>query len=326
MSVIKTENLEIGYKNKSLLEKINLKIDQRQIIAVLGSNGTGKSTLLKTLAGILKKIDGEILINGKKIETFPKKSLAKIIAFYDNSTPFFPYITAEEFIALGGYPHSKFLSFKNPVDSRKLYEVLNLLKINHLKERYIFEMSSGERQLVSLARIFFQNSDIFILDEPLTFLDIKNKFLVLEVFEYFVRQGKTIIFSTHDIRLALKNSDKIWLLKHNRIFCDIPEQLGLNKVFDTFFDNENIIFNFRELDFELKPGKASRKIAVKFIDTAEEVKFWTLFLLKRLNFSIEKNARLILSVSNNKWVLQAGNQTFTAQNLGELEKLLKNSI
>jgi len=208
------KNLNVGYENKPVLSNINLTANSGDFIALIGKNGTGKSTLLKTLAGIIPAISGKFTIDDKnvfKIKDTEKVNFLSVVLTDKIDLPLSVY----EFISLGRQAYTSLLDSLSDTDKNIIDKVANDLQINLLLDEKITQISDGERQKVLIARALVQETPVIFLDEPTTHLDLENKAILITLLKKIsVEQKKIIIFSTHDLNLIIPKVDKIWLANH----------------------------------------------------------------------------------------------------------------
>ena len=251
-SEINISSLSIGYNNKSLLENINITSSTNKMIGVLGRNGQGKSTLLKTLSGNLLPITGQFSINGKNVFSLSEKEKAKLISIVSTSQINIGGITVKDFIAFGRFPYTNWLGIHKTEDFKEIDNAIQLCQLEELSERNYDELSDGEKQKVNIARAISQNTPIIILDEPTVHLDLINKVEVFKLLKQLAEtQNKTIIISTHQIEYALQICDEIWLI-NKHIEALSPKQLIDNDKLTTLFNDKNIAFDKTSNSFKLK--------------------------------------------------------------------------
>ena len=196
--MIATQNLHIGYKH-ALIEVSDLQLGPGVYI-LIGKNGSGKSTFLKTLTGSIPAISGSISLHGTSIHSLSESERPKKIAFVQTQFPVVDFLKVSEYLALGRSPHTAFFGKLSKQDKEMVRSALQTLDIEHLAERFTNELSDGERQMVAIARTFAQGTDIIALDEPTAFLDYQNKSeIVRKLMELGTSHNKFIILSSHDI-------------------------------------------------------------------------------------------------------------------------------
>lgn len=224
-------NLACGYGSKKVFENISLQCCSGQMIAVLGPNGVGKSTLLKCLAGLLAPMGGVVYIDGRELHKMHSLELARKLSVVLTDRRVDGLLTVFEIVAMGRYPYTDALGNLKDEDVKAIWESLRLVGASDLAYRYFNELSDGEKQKVMLARALAQNPRVIILDEPTSFLDIRNKVEVLHILRRLTRKiGISVIFSTHDADMALKLCDLIVVMERggNVRFYRSEELLGQN--------------------------------------------------------------------------------------------------
>jgi iron complex transport system ATP-binding protein len=222
-------------KSKTILKNVSLKVGKGEFHILLGANGAGKSTLLKLMASDVSPNTGEILINGKNINSSSLNELAlqRAVLLQENNFAF--SMKAKELCAFGRAPY---YSKNSSYDCDQLVaKNIKLLDLEHLAEREYHELSGGEKQRVHLARVLTQNTGLILLDEPLNALDIKHQIKVMAVLKELSEQGRTVFAIMHDINLALSFASHISLLKEGELFFtgDIKSVVDPN-IFEQAFD------------------------------------------------------------------------------------------
>lgn len=240
MKIIETVNLSVGHDHKTVVADINLEVRQGQLIAVLGPNGAGKSTILKSLAALLAPIQGAIYIQGQELTRMKRRTLSRTLAVVLTERLNAGFLTAFEVAAMGRYPHTGFLGKLTRTDQELVWECLRIVNAVNIAERYFNQLSDGEKQKVMLARALAQEPSLIILDEPTTHLDVKHKLDVMTILRRLSREkGITVIFSLHEIDLALKSCDLAILVKDGKIMrAGSPEKLSNHETFAALFDIE----------------------------------------------------------------------------------------
>ena len=212
---------------------------------LLGANGVGKSTLLRTLSAFQPKLSGEIRIQGKEIGSYTDKQLSKVISVVLTEKCDIRNMTSVELIGLGRSPYTGFWGTLSKEDKEVVDHAINLVGISHLAHRMVHTLSDGERQKVMIAKALAQETPVIILDEPTAFLDFPSKVEMMQLLHQLSRQtDKTIFLSTHDLELALQIADKIWLMdKANGVTIGTPEDLSLDGTLSSFFARKGIVFD-----------------------------------------------------------------------------------
>tara|TARA_R110002072_G_scaffold303115_1_gene494258 strand:- start:2631 stop:3338 length:708 start_codon:yes stop_codon:yes gene_type:complete len=202
--MIRTENLNIGHRS-SLLQIENLSLQKGNLYFLIGKNGSGKSTFLKTLSGQIKSISGELFLDDILSTTIHFGELPKTVSFVSSHFPIVDFLKVEDFISLGRSYHTSYFGIVKSIDNHVISDIIIKLKIKHLIGRFTSDLSDGERQLVAIAKALVQETPIILLDEPTAFLDYSNKKLVLETLKKICADmNKCIILSSHDIDMSLE--------------------------------------------------------------------------------------------------------------------------
>lgn len=246
---ITIDDLAIGYSYKKSIrvvaEHISSTIYSGELTCLLGANGIGKSTLLRTLIAFQPKLSGKIFIYDKEIEKYTEKELANLISVVLTEKFDIKNMTSYELISLGRSPYTGFWGKLSYEDKKRIDEAISLVKIQRLSSRMIDTLSDGERQKVMIAKALAQDTPIILLDEPTAFLDFPSKVEIMQLLHRLSRKtNKTIFLSTHDLELALQIADKIWLMDaEHGIQTGVPEDLSLNGSLSSFFSRKGIIFD-----------------------------------------------------------------------------------
>lgn len=216
---LQIKNLSFGYKkNQMILNNINLKIKQGEILGILGPNGTGKTTFIKCINNIHKPNEGRILYDGNNIMNLSQLNIAKIIAYVPQYTNNFFPMNVIDTVMMGRMPYVK----KNYSDEDKeiVFSIIKKMNLEKFAFRNIKEMSGGERQRVFIARAMAQQPKIIILDEPTSSLDLYNQLFILYTITKLAKENNiTIIMTIHDLNLASMFCDNILMLKDAHIFA-----------------------------------------------------------------------------------------------------------
>ena len=246
---IHIEKLSIGYPSKGdvkvVASDICAGINSGELTCLLGANGVGKSTLLRTLSAFQPKLSGEIRIQGKEIGSYTDKQLSKVISVVLTEKCDIRNMTSVELIGLGRSPYTGFWGTLSKEDKEVVDHAINLVGISHLAHRMVHTLSDGERQKVMIAKALSQETPVIFLDEPTAFLDFPSKVEMMQLLHQLSRQtDKTIFLSTHDLELALQIADKIWLMdKANGVTIGTPEDLSLDGTLSGFFARKGMVFD-----------------------------------------------------------------------------------
>lgn len=247
-TLLKTINTSIGYHNKKqhtiIASNINLNLEAGKLIALVGPNGIGKSTLLKTLSGIQKPITGQVLLHNKNIHNYSNTTLAQNLSVVLTETLPPSNLSVYELIALGRQPYTNWIGTLINQDQNKINMAIKLTDIAHLSNKKHYEISDGQLQKVLIARALAQDTPLIILDEPTTHLDLLHKVSLFKLLKTLTTNtNKCILLSTHDIDIAIQLCDEIIIMTPNQLIQDTPSRLIEKDTFNTIFKNEHILFD-----------------------------------------------------------------------------------
>lgn len=212
MTIMTLNNVAIGYHHTAIIDGINLSLPEKEITCLLGANGCGKTTLMRTILGLLPAIHGDILLNNQSIKSLKQRDIAKVIAYVPQAhdTPF--TFTVLDMVMMGLTPHISLFSVPGDAEKHQALQQLERLNIPHLANRLYSTLSGGEKQLVLIARALIQKPLLLIMDEPAASLDFGNQIRLLEQIEKLKAHGMTVLMSTHHPQHAAAIADNVILL------------------------------------------------------------------------------------------------------------------
>ena len=246
---IELRNLSIGYQTKHGIKTVATGIDgtikSGELTCLLGANGVGKSTLLKTLSSFQPKTGGEILLEGRELSEYSDKQLSRLIGVVLTEKPDVRNMTVRELVSLGRSPYTGFWGTYSKDDLQVVDEAIAMVGIEPLKKRMVHTLSDGERQKVMIAKALAQQTPVIYLDEPTAFLDYPSKVEVLQLLCRISREADKVIFlSTHDVELALQMADTIWLMTQGEsVAIGSPKTLAEQGALGRFIEREGITFD-----------------------------------------------------------------------------------
>lgn len=246
--ILSTSDLFIGYQSKkdinTIAENLNLTLAEGKLVSLVGGNGIGKSTLLRTLTGIQKPLSGTVTLNEKEIHHFDPLSLAQNLSLVLTEKLPPSNLTVFELIALGRQPYTNWLGKLSEEDFAKINQAIALTHVEHLLDKKHHEISDGQLQIVLIARALAQDTPLIILDEPTTHLDLFHKVSVFKLLKKLSQEtNKCILFSTHDIDLAIQLSDEMIVMTESSVEQDQPCNLITRGIFNTLFKDSSISFD-----------------------------------------------------------------------------------
>lgn len=242
--ILQTTNLAIGYAKNSLANNISITVKQGELIGIIGSNGIGKSTLLRTLSGNQSPLNGTITINTKPLDIYTPKTLSKVLSLVLTEPLEQSNLTVYELVALGRQPYTNWIGTLTTEDKNHIQNALEKTELTTLHHKKCFELSDGERQKALIARAIAQDTPLILLDEPTSHLDLHHKALVFKLLKYLAKKHhKTLLFSCHDINTTLQLCDKLIVLTKNKTHFNTPKHLIDESILETLFPSNLIDFD-----------------------------------------------------------------------------------
>jgi iron complex transport system ATP-binding protein len=216
MAILSAEHLSHSYGKIQALHDFSLEAQEGEVIAILGPNGSGKSTLLKILSGILTPSSGKVFLNKKPLASYSKREKSTLLAYLPQTFSYdFPF-TVQEFVEMGRAPYRSFFG-SGAKGEKVVSRALEKCGCEELASRFFTTLSGGEKQRVLLAQVFAQEAEVFILDEPISHLDIAHQLQILHILKEEAKEGKTIILSLHDLNLATQFAQRVFLLSEGKL-------------------------------------------------------------------------------------------------------------
>ncbi|GAA0773479.1 ATP-binding cassette domain-containing protein [Clostridium subterminale] len=240
--MIEVREIVKKYGDKAVVDKVSLNIEKGKITSFIGPNGAGKSTLLSMISRIMKKDEGQVIIDGTELEKWDTKELAKKISILKQSNNINVRLTIKEIVSFGRYPHCEGRLTKE--DMKYVDEAIEYMQLKDIENRYLDELSGGQRQRAYIAMVISQNTEYVLLDEPLNNLDMKHSVQMMKVLRGLADDlGKTVVIVMHDINFASVYSDKIVILKDGKIVKDDVTEAIISK---------DVLEDVYEIDFDIK--------------------------------------------------------------------------
>lgn len=285
---VECRSLSIGYRERTdavvVKSDLTLRAFSGEVVALIGGNGIGKSTLLKTIAGFQSPLSGELLIRQRPAGDYGPKELAREMSFVSTEIVRAASLTVREMVGLGRFPYTNWFGQLTGNDQEIIDTAIRQVGLGGYENRLISRISDGERQRAMIARALAQDTEIMVLDEPTAFLDISNKYEIVRILHRLAEeQGKCIIFSTHDLNTALSMADHIWLMLDDRVVEGLPEEVASRGYFGSLFpNNPHLVFDPKKGDFRIrKENKGKVILSAK----GQEV-LWATKALERIGFEV----------------------------------------
>jgi iron complex transport system ATP-binding protein len=259
--IIRLENLTVGYEKKTVLSGINLSLSPGKLVCFMGPNGAGKSTLIKTICQFQPSLKGSIYIQGKPLEQWHQRNLARILSVVLTDTLNAGQMTGRDLVASGRYPYTSWSGRLRQEDWKVVDEAMTKTDTRALASIPFYEMSDGQRQKIMITRALCQETPLIVLDEPTAHLDLNNRVAIVSLLRELVHhEQRAVLMATHEIDLALQMADELWLAETGGTIIEgIPEDLVLNGSIDA-------IFQFKGYDLKtgsVHPLKSGRFVKLK---------------------------------------------------------------
>ncbi|WP_430592668.1 ABC transporter ATP-binding protein [Humidisolicoccus flavus] len=216
---LETKHLTTGYAERTILDDLTVSVRRGDFTVIIGANASGKSTLLRSFARLLPPRSGQVLLDGTPITKFAPKQLAQQLGLLPQQTTVPPGITVSELVSRGRHPHQGVFRRWSPADEAAVRHALEATHLVELRGRTVDELSGGQRQRVLIAMVLAQETEILLLDEPTTFLDISHQIEVLELAAELHRSGRTLVAVLHDLNQAARYASNLIVMKHGRILA-----------------------------------------------------------------------------------------------------------
>lgn len=325
--VLTTHGLAIGYREgageKVIGAGIEVALHAGELVCLLGPNGAGKSTLLRTLAGMQPALGGQVRLLGRDVRELRPRELARRLSVVLTDRISAGGMLAYDLVALGRYPHTGWMGQLRERDRAVIGWAIRAAGAEALAGRPVGELSDGERQKVMIARALAQEPAAVLLDEPTAFLDLPHRVEAMRTLRDLARQaGQAILLSTHDLDLALRSADRIWLMASGQpLRIGAPEDLVLSGAFEATFQRDGVAFDADTGAFAIEQPAAGT------VHLAGEGRpaLWTRRALERVGYRVLRNgtrAEVRVRVTNGggtpRWEAQTPTRTLTHDSIHDL--------
>lgn len=331
--LLSASGLAVGYARgkgagKVVRHGMDFALFPGEMVCLLGANGTGKSTLLRTLAAFQPALAGQLLLQGKPLAACSEREKSRLIGIVLTDKTQAGGLTVRELVALGRQPHTGFWGRLGSRDRRLVDEALESVRIAHKAAAYVAELSDGERQKVMIAKALVQECPLILLDEPTAFLDVESRIEIMFLLHGIARrEGRAVLLSTHDIDQALVQADRLWLLGGGGgLQAGVTEDMVYAGALDALFDPRVMRFD-RESGAYFPRHRAARRIALKVEDAG--LRHWCLNLLARCGWDAVPSPAFpgmpsLEALSSSQFLLSApGGEVCTCSSFAELASVLR---
>lgn len=318
-STLVLKDLAVGYhqkgESKVVLSQLQTKLNPGHLVALLGPNGVGKSTLLRTMAGIAKPISGSVLLNETDINNLPLRERAQAVSLVLTGEIATTNLTVRELVSLGRIPYTSWSGRLSTEDQRVIEQAISWCNIGYLAQEKVGQISDGQRQKAMIARALTQDGPIMLLDEPTAHLDLPNKAEIMHLLRKLAHQrDKAILVSTHDLHLSLQFADHLWLAScENPIIEGLPEDLMVSGKLGDLFSHPAF-----KLDLNTGQFLTSKvnSIPINLKGTDSPAKTWALHALQKYGYYQSVKSTQIIQVT------QHGNYLYQGEELCSIQQLL----
>ena len=289
MAVLETHDLAIGYAGPRqppvvVAENLDLTLGAGELVCLLGPNGAGKSTLMRTIAGMQKPLCGRVTLCGDDIAALRPRQLAVRLSVVLTDRPNVGLLNGYALVALGRHPYTDWTGRLSRYDEAVIRWAVDAVGARDLAERPVMALSDGQRQKFMIARALAQESELILLDEPTAFLDLPRRAEMMRLLRHLAAEtGRAILLSTHDLDLALRSADTLWLLADGRMHVGTPEDLVISGAFEAAFQSEGVTFDRSTGAFSVE-REHGRAVVVRGHGIPHT---WTRRALKRAGYTLE---------------------------------------
>lgn len=324
-TILHTSDLAVGYSGKParvVAAGLELTLRAGELVCLIGPNGVGKSTLMRTLAGMQPPLGGHVTLMGDDVHILPAAQLARRLSVVLTERINPGMLTASAVVALGRHPYTGWAGRLRPADVQIVENALESVGASPLANRQIGELSDGERQKIMIARALAQQPALMLLDEPTAFLDLPRRAEIMQLLRRLAHdEMRAILLSTHDLDLALRTADRIWLMSAGGLQIGAPEDLVLSGTFEQAFHAEGVTFDAETGAFRLG-GKPGRQISVSGDGIPA---LWTQRALERAGFTLAANGASFahVTVEPDCWHLRHADRAETYNSIYDLIEALK---
>ena len=324
---LRCSELACGYPraNRRVLEGIHASFPRGGFVCVIGPNGSGKTTLLRTLAGLIPAVDGTVELDGANVHTIPAGDRARRISVVLTQLGSPGYLTVRRFVELGRHPYTGLLGRRSRDDDEAVDEALDRTGIVSLANRWMAEISDGERQRAAVARALAQAADVMILDEPTAFLDVAARASVMTTLRTIAHDtGRLIVSSSHDIEMVLRTADQVVLIAEGgSLRSGCPEDLVLDGAITSLFPGNSLRFDDESGTYRL-PEPSGAPIAIEGEGRRRD---WVAHAMERIGRRVTNTdgAEVTITIGEGDYRLQTRDQEHTYPTILSLTEAVRHT-
>ncbi|MFC0262299.1 ABC transporter ATP-binding protein [Fontibacter flavus] len=323
--ILAASNLSLGYQKskqtKPIADQISFSLEKGKLTCLLGPNGVGKSTLIKTIMGQIPAISGSIFLNGKPIENFSQKALSQKISVVLTEKITTGTLNVRQMVELGRIPHTGWLGRLSGKDQQKVEKAIQTTHISYIEKSPLSELSDGQLQKAMIARALAQDGEVLILDEPTAHLDLVNRYEIMRLLRKIaLEENKAVLVVTHDLEIAIQTADQFWLMQcGNPLVTGSPEDLIIQEKLNLLLPTDKLIF-------DKVSGKVQELDVFEYpvFHGPQEIVDWFKLALRKNKLDISKTGLIIsLQLAPFKGTLQIEETTENFESIEEGILLLK---
>lgn len=303
--IAETSDLAIGYRSRDrvfrVMQGLSLKARHGELVALIGRNGTGKSTLLRTLTGLIPPLGGRIILDGNALNSISLSHLPRIVSFVSTEPVAMHNIKVRDVISLGRFPYTNWIGTLSQADEKAVQSAMEATGLKGLEGRSIDGISDGERQRTLIARSLAQDTGLLVMDEPTAFLDLPSRYGIVSLLRKLTREkDKCVIYSTHDLDTAINEADRIWLMTGDGVIEGAPEDLMLTGQLARAFESPHLSFSITDGTFSFV---RSRQTGIALEGKGKAAKL-TVRALARCGYTTDPEALVTVKVSESAGVTE----------------------
>ena len=309
LGALSTKQLSIGYRLKGgreavVASRLSLELKRGELVCLLGPNGVGKSTLIRTLAGMDEPLSGRLDLDGVDVRVLTPRQRARMVSVVLTENVPVGMLSAYALVALGRHPHTRWTGNLSVTDRERIGWALRAVGAEALSDRQVGELSDGERQKIMIARALAQDASILLLDEPTAFVDLPRRVELMRILTDLAhREGIAVLLSSHDLELSLRCADKLWLMgAEGTILEGSPEGLALSGQIAAAFASDALDWDSEQGNFRLHRDS----VFSARVEGEGEAALWTRRALSRIGFGISEaeHPRLEVSIAQNGEIVE----------------------